>query len=82
MCLAEFSATYVVNYERSDDNECDALPASENDITSTKITLTDKFGKMNKCKQKAVIRFRKYNKETDPSNWYRAKLMLYVLSMV
>ena len=22
MCLAEFAATYVVNYERSDDNEC------------------------------------------------------------
>ena len=77
MCLAEFAATYVVNYERSDDNECDALPASESDITSTKITLTDKFGKMNKRKQEAVIRFRKYNKETDPSNWYRAKLMLY-----
>ena len=29
---------------------------------------------MNKRKQQAVIRF---NKETDPSNWYRAKLMLY-----
>ena len=45
--------------------------------TSTQITLTDRFGKMNKRKQQAVIRFRKYNKETDPSNWYRAKLMLY-----
>ena len=45
--------------------------------TSTQITLTDKFGKMNKRKQQAVIRFRKYNKETDASNWYRAKLMLY-----
>ena len=44
--------------------------------TSTQITLTDRFGKMNKRKQQAVIRFRKYNKETDPSNWYRAKLML------
>ena len=74
MCLAEFAATYVVNYER---NDCDALPAPESDVTSTKITLTDKFGKMNKRKRQAVIRFRKYNKETDPSNWYRAKLMLY-----
>ena len=25
----------------------------------------------------AVIRFRKYNKNSDASNWYRAKLMLY-----
>ena len=74
MCLAEFAATYVVKYER---NDCDALPAPESDVTSTQITLTDRFGKMNKRKQQAVIRFRKYNKETDPSNWYRAKLMLY-----
>ena len=74
MCLAEFAATYVVKYER---NDCDALPAPESDVTSTQITLTDNFGKMNKRKKQAVIRFRKYNKETDPSNWYRAKLMLY-----
>ena len=72
MCLAEFAATYVVNYERND-----ALPAPESDVTSTQITLTDGFGKMNKSKQAAVIRFRKYSKETDLSNWYRAKLMLY-----
>ena len=77
MCLAEFAATYVVNYDCSDESKCDALPASESDITSTQITLTDRFGKMNKRKQEAVIRFRKYNKETDPSNWYRARLMLY-----
>ena len=33
---------------------------------------------MNKCKKKkAVIRFHKYNKDAEPSNWYRAKLMLY-----
>ena len=76
MCLAEFAAKYVVKYER-DDGECDALPASESDTTSTQITLTDGFGRMNKCRVEAVIRFRKYNKESEPSNWYRAKLMLY-----
>ena len=41
MCRAEFAATYVVKYERSD---CDALPAPESDVTSTQITLTDNFG--------------------------------------
>ena len=74
MCLAEFAATYVVNYEC---DECDALRAPESEVTSTQITLTDGFGKMNKRKKSAVIRFRKYSKETDLSNWYRAKLMLY-----
>ena len=29
---------------------------------------------MNKCKREAEIRF---NKDAEPSNWYRAKLMLY-----
>ena len=32
---------------------------------------------MNKRKQAAVIRFTKYSKRTDPTNWYRAQLMLY-----
>ena len=78
MCPAEFAATYVTNYQHSEDSEqCDALPASESDTTSTQIELTDGFGKMNKRKQEAVIRFRRYNKDAEPSNWYRAKLMLY-----
>ena len=48
MCLAEFAATYATNYQHSNDNECDALPASENDTTSTQMKPTDGFGKMNK----------------------------------
>ena len=76
MCLAEFAATYAVNY-KPDDSMLDVILAVENDTTSTQITLIDGFGKRNKRKQQAVIGFRKYNKETDPSNWYRAKLMLY-----
>ena len=77
MCLAEFAATYVTRYGNSDDSECDVLTASESETTSAQIMLTDGFGKMNKRKQQAVIRFRCYNKEAEPSNWHRAKLMLY-----
>ena len=77
MCLAEFAATYVTNYQHTDDRVCDALPASDSETMSTQIKLTDGFGKMNKRKQEAVIRFRRYNKDAEPSNWYRAKLMLY-----
>ena len=54
MCLAEFAAIYDTNY-KPDDSMCDALPALESDTTSKKITWTDGFGKMNKCKQEAVI---------------------------
>ncbi len=34
---------------------------------STQIELTDGFGKMNKRKDEAVIRFRRYNKDAEPS---------------
>ncbi len=32
---------------------------------------------MRERRTQAIIRFRKYNKDADASNWYRAKLMLY-----
>ena len=76
MCLAEFAATYVTNYQKEDDG--DALPPVESETTSSRITLTGGFGKMNKRKREAVIRFRRYNKDAEPSNWFRAKLMLYL----
>ena len=67
MCLAEFAATYVTNYY-SDDSECDASPASDNKTMSTQIKFTDGFGKMNKRKREAMIRFRRYNKDAEHSN--------------
>ena len=70
MCLAEFAATYVTNYH----NECDALPPTESETIFKAITLTDGFGKMNRRKREAIIRF---HKDAEPGNWYRAKLMLY-----
>ena len=75
MCLAEFAATYVTNYRCDDDS--DVLPPTELEATSSQITLTEGFGKMNKRRREAVIQFRRYNKDAEPSNWYRAKLMLY-----
>ena len=32
---------------------------------------------MSKCRREAVIRFARFNKEADRSNWFRAKLILY-----
>ena len=57
--LTEFAATYVIDYKPVD-SMCDALPALESKNTSSQITMTDGFDKMNK--QEAVIRFRKYNR--------------------
>ena len=64
---------YGVNYTDLEvsDNENDVLPLSN---AFSQIILTGGFGKMNR---QAIIRFRYYNKDAEPSNWYRAKLMLY-----
>ena len=81
MCLAEFAATYTTDYKQ--DSGCsDVLSPSDSDVTSSCIKLTDKFGTMRKRKREAVIRFHKYNKDAEPSNWYRAKLMLYFHGMM
>ena len=77
MCLAEFVATYSIIYRCNDDSECDALPPTESETMSRTRTLSDGFGEMNRRKREAVKRFHKYNKDAEPSNWYRAKLMLY-----
>ena len=74
MCLTEFAAIYTTDY-KADGN--DVLPPSDSDATSSCIKLTDNFGTMRKRKREAVIRFHKYNKDAEPSNWYRAKLLLY-----
>ena len=44
MCLAEFAATYVTNYQCSNHNECDALPPTDSETVSKTITLTNGFG--------------------------------------
>ena len=79
MCLAEFASTYATNYNARDGNDgnTDALPGYESQLSSTKITLRSGYGQMYERRKPAVIRFRKYSKDADASNWYRAKLMLY-----
>ena len=66
-------------YEDDDNGDTDVIPSfnSETGKPSNKIKLTDGYGKMHKRKYEAIIRFRKYNKEKEPSNWFRSKLMLY-----
>ena len=43
---------------------------SSSEAKSSQITLTDGYGKMNRreCECEAVIRFRKYKEEAEPSN--------------
>ena len=78
MCLAEFVATYVVVYKDEDAN--DALPPSDEStiLASGRIKLNAGMGYMSKRRRQAVIRFRKYNLDLQPSDYFRAKLMLYL----
>jgi hypothetical protein len=79
LCLAEFVANYQVKYAPNEDDESDILPPEdEDDISMLKsIKLTENYGTMSKRSKEAVIRFHRYSKDSDPTNYYRAKLMLY-----
>ena len=78
MCLAEFAASYSTCYNIKDDEIYnDELPDTDSEGSTKKITLTGGYGQMRERRHQVVIRFRKYNKDSDASNWYRAKLMLY-----
>ena len=71
ICLAEFAATYVVVYQ--DEDASDALPPPDESsiLGSGRIKLNAGMGYMSKRRQ-AVIRFRKYNQELQPSDYFRA----------
>ena len=77
ICLAEFAANYVTSYKYEDND--DVLPNDETVelCENSKIKLTDGYGTMHKCTHEAVIRFTCFNKDKEPSNYYRSKLMFY-----
>ena len=77
MCLAEFAANYVTNYQQEDDDVLPNKTLVSTCNTGSKIHLTNNFGTMHKRSHEAVIRFHRHNKDKEPSNYYRAKLMLY-----
>ena len=53
-------------------------PSDDIEVTLPKvIQLADDFSAMVKCKTEAMIRFFKYSKDSNPSNYYRSRLMLY-----
>ena len=39
MCLAEFTATYVVQYQKDNEEQSDVLPVSETETMSSQIVL-------------------------------------------
>ena len=60
MCLAEFAATFVTNYQHKDDDDDsqnDVLPTTSSDENPSQITLTDGFGKMNRRKKTSCDTF-------------------------
>ena len=58
----------------------DSLPLMNDEDTSTscKIKLMDNFGVMHKRTREAIIRFHQPNKEKNPTDFFRTKLMLYL----
>ena len=82
MCLAAFAANYTTRstHELAEEDNIDALPHVG--VTTVgnagKITLLHGLGVMYKRTTEAIIRFHRFNQETEPSKVYRSKLMLYI----
>ena len=86
-CFAEFAANYTVSYTEgpADDVVPDLLDDSDLPVPEVAadhlpnvIHLNNRMGCMRKRRHKAVIRFRKYNRQEDTSEFFRAKMMLYL----
>ena len=83
MCLAEFASLYTTDYNEKDKDIDDSVPVVleeeeiNQDTLPKNIKLKNGKGLMHKRNRPAVIRFRKLSVEKEPSNFYRAKLMLY-----
>lgn len=79
ICLAEFYANYKVKYgsttSSGDDNDHDDDTQEADGATLKEIKLLDDFGTMTKRTVVAVISFHRYS---DPTNYYRSRLMLYI----
>ena len=74
ICFAEFAANDTTDYKDDDD---DVLPEASNRARCPRITLMNNYGTMIKRRKEAKIRFHKYNKDSEPSNWYRSKIMYF-----
>ena len=88
LCLAEFAACYYEDYKPIEDRHNDNQPVvltdqilenqhSSSQILPTKISLMTKKETMKCRKVKAVIRFHKPRKATDPEKYFHHVLMLY-----
>ena len=88
LCLAEFAAYYYKDYKHTEDRQNNYQPVlltdqilenqhSSSEILPTKISLMTKKETMKCGNVKAVIRFHKPSKTTDPEKYFRHVLMLY-----
>ena len=54
MCLAEFTATYVVQHKKDNEEQSDALPVNKTEALSSQIVLSNGFGEMHQCKRQGL----------------------------
>ena len=85
LCLADFIASYNVSKEpkQGDDFLIPLIPgesSQETPQTQPKIKLLNNqgLGLIYKCSNKAVMRWHNFNKDKEPEQHYRSKLMLFL----
>ena len=80
LCLAEFASLYDYTRCRSSDatKEQEEQQMVEEINAGKELALKDNKGFIRLRKTAKIIRYRRYQKEKEPANFYREKLMLYV----
>ncbi|XP_046974744.1 uncharacterized protein LOC124541014 [Vanessa cardui] len=79
MSLAYFAAYYTYSTKLSKSYENENMEENTEDrTTGSWIQLLNNDGYIRRRLKPKIIRFRRYNREQDPDNFYREQIMLYV----
>jgi hypothetical protein len=83
ICLAQFASIYTKTFDKKVEKNIEVEDRNSTNISDISINypnlikLENKLGYMKKRKFQKIIRYKKYNKEKDPENYYRSIVMLY-----
>ncbi|XP_044742323.1 uncharacterized protein LOC123304800, partial [Chrysoperla carnea] len=81
LCLADFIALYNFHKKNRGTDNSDNELDQDHDIeptTAVRLPLKDGSGFIKKRQKPAIIRYRRYNMGTDPDNYFREQVMLYL----
>ena len=78
VCLADFAANFSFIKNSSGDYELSTVDQEDILDKHKRYSLKNNMGTLFERRKRRIIRYRKYQFEKDPNNFYREKIMLYL----